>query len=90
MLNLNKNKQNPTNMLTSGSVMGNLLGYSTGSFLYGLGGFTLPFTVNSAGILILLPLIIKYLPTNKETEDHIKENLFDGEDINWKVEQEEE
>ena len=69
-------------MLTTGTAMGNLLGYSAGSFLYGLGGFTLPFTVNSAGILILLPLIIMYLPTNKETEDHNKENLLYGGEFN--------
>ena len=66
-------------MLTTGSVMGNLLGYSTGSFLYMLGGFTLPFTVNSIGILLLLPLLIKYLPTNKETEEYNKESLLSDE-----------
>ena len=53
-------------MLTSGSVMGNLLGFSMGSFLYGIGGFICPFIVNSSMILILLPFVIVILPTNKD------------------------
>jgi hypothetical protein len=45
--------------------LGSMLGSVEGSFLYEIGGFTLPFYVNSGVILILIPFIIKYLPTNK-------------------------
>lgn len=45
-------------MLTSGSVMGNLLGFSMGSFLYGIGGFICPFIVNSSMILMQIPNFI--------------------------------
>ena len=38
--------------------MGNMLGASDGSFFYDIGGYTLPFYVNSAAILLCIPLII--------------------------------
>jgi len=43
-----------------------MLGLIEGSFLFSLGGYTLPFIVNSVVLLILIPLAIKYLPTNLE------------------------
>lgn len=52
--------------MTAGSILGNMLGYNAGSFLYNIGGYTLPYCINSLGILILLPFLMLYLPSNEE------------------------
>lgn len=44
--------------------MGNMLGMLEGSIFYDIGGYTLPFYVNSGLILSITPLIILYIPTN--------------------------
>lgn len=41
-----------------------MLGTMDGSFFYSLGGYTLPFYVNSGALLIFIPLVIKYIPSN--------------------------
>jgi hypothetical protein len=50
--------------------MGNMLGAVDGSFFYDLGGYTLPFYVNSGGILLCIPLIIAYIPSNAEIDEY--------------------
>ena len=42
-----------------------MMGSIEGSFFYGIGGYTLPFYVNSGLLVVLMPFIIKYLPTNE-------------------------
>jgi hypothetical protein len=53
-----------TGYLQMGFGLGNMFGFVEGSLFYEIGGFTMPFYVNSGGLLILIPFIIKYLPTN--------------------------
>jgi len=36
-----------------------------GSFFYDIGGYMLPFFVNAGCLLLLLPLVFIYVPTNK-------------------------
>ena len=43
-----------------------MFGFIEGSIFYDIGGFTMPFYVNAGCILILSPLILIYLPTNKQ------------------------
>jgi hypothetical protein len=43
-----------------------MLGPAEGSFFYGIGGYPLPFYVNTGVILLTTPLIFKFIPTNKE------------------------
>ena len=46
--------------------LGIVLGTSAGSTLYGLGGYTLPFYVNTIVMLIISLMIYKYIPSNNE------------------------
>lgn len=55
--------------LQLGFGLGNMLGSTEGSFFYELGGYTLPFYVNSAAILLCIPLIIKFIPSNAEMNE---------------------
>lgn len=57
--------------MTIGATLGNMVGYSAGSFLYEIGNFILPFYVNSAGILITIPLLFKYFPTNNQINEFV-------------------
>lgn len=57
-----------------GSVVGNILGYCEGSFLYYLGGYQFPFIVNSGLLLIIIILSILYVPSEKKIYNFIIEN----------------
>ena len=50
--------------------IGNMFGFMEGSLFFDIGGFTMPFYVNACGLLIILPFIIKYLPTNKQITEY--------------------
>ena len=41
------------------------LGSAEGSFLYEIGGFNLPYYVNSGFIILLIPLTLIYFPSNQ-------------------------
>lgn len=43
-----------------------MLSSAEGSILYDLGGYTLPFYVNAGCLFVFIPLIIIFIPTNKE------------------------
>ena len=49
--------------------LGIVLGTSTGSTLYGIGGYTLPFYVNAILMIIITFIILKYIPSNEELKD---------------------
>lgn len=44
--------------------IGNMFGQMEGSLFFDIGGYTLPFYVNTGALLLIIPLIFKYLPSN--------------------------
>ena len=49
--------------------LGILLGTSTGSTLYGIGGYSLPSYVNAILMIIITLMILTYIPSNEELID---------------------
>ena len=61
--------------------LGIVLGTSTGSILYGIGGYSLPFYVNAILMIIIALMIMKYIPSNKELKDiKVDESVLNDEE----------
>jgi hypothetical protein len=52
-----------------------MLGTIDGSLFYDLGGYTLPFYINAGALLLFIPLIIIFIPSNDEINEYYESEV---------------